>query len=483
MLKKFCESYALAARPDRQQLPALLSLSSASYPDPMAKNNTRRSISSISITIVIAALLAFLLAAALAAAFPVSFKVIARGTQETIITEQATAENCSVNPDTGAQSCVNQTVTSERREQKPWTDEKEINDECSISCEYDLPLFTTPEDVEVSEYVLLYDTTQPYTFMFSSTNSAVTAETDDTIKVNVRQQAPEQILLLERVVPKNLSIGVQQVNLLIKNGFVADIKEVSAEITGQGVRTIQAIPILSLPPLEKDYVFVTVNATESGTHDIIIKISAIMPEGKIVVSNIEQFTIEAPQEISGGDSSAEPLNASALSVQLAQYREQFRQYDSEYLDKKARGFIVAEVYDTLKDTKDSLDDAQISLSEKRLNEAQKHLFRAQLGLEDVKIGLQNARRVQKNLADRIKDNALLITAVFAAIAAVVGLIESQRRRIRRLRRRIVFKQNKQNKDGKKPRRNAKAAAKPAKNKPKKDRPKERSKKETEKREE
>src|SRR3989344_9488768 len=114
----------------------------------MAKNNA-------SVTVSLNMLLFFLLAVPFAAALPISFTIIAQGTQEVIITEQVIAENCTLNADTGIQSCVNQTVTSERLEQKPWTDEEKINDECNTSCEYDMPEFDVPEDVKISEYALL----------------------------------------------------------------------------------------------------------------------------------------------------------------------------------------------------------------------------------------------------------------------------------------------------------------------------------------
>ena len=394
---------------------------------------------------IIAQILALaLLALPFATALSITLTITARGAQESVISEESIFENCTVNPDTSSESCVNQTVRSEQLEQKPWSSKKQISGECGVSCKYRMPNFNAPEEVTVDDYTLSFDSAQPYDFRFSETNSTVTDDPDDTILVVAQKQSTDKVIMIERIVPKNLSLGLQQVNILVKNGFVTEISSVSAEITGQGVRTVSVIPVPSIAPAEKDYIFVTVNATESGTHDAIIKLSAATPEGKVFVSKIEQFSVEFMKvEPSSGDPQ---LNASSLSAQLSQSREQLKDYDAEYLDKRAKGFMVSEVYDAIKGVKENVENEQMALSEDRLADVQKYLLRAQLGLEEVKSGLQNARTEQKSWSESLKDNALLITTVIAAFAAVIGLIDRQRRRIRRLRRKLAARREMEEKE-------------------------------------
>lgn len=338
----------------------------------------------------------------------------------------------------------NQTTVENQTAQETWSSSKNFVDDCDNICDFPLQKFSKPSDVTIKKYAVS-SASKRYTTSFLGTGTNTTTRNDDKIHVEIQQIKPEDVFAVDKVVPTTLSMGTNQVNVLLRNTFGEELTSITVEITGSGIKTLSALPIAKLAANDKDYVFVTVQASEAGPKDVIIKVTANTASEVFTLNYISQLTVSAPEE------KKLTLNATLLASQLADIKSTINGYENQYLDKKAQGYLVSEVYDSIKQVKDNLQQAQLALTENRLEDTQKSLSLAKLGLDDVKNGLANARTEQKSLVDKIKDNAVLITTVAAAIAVIVGFIEHQHKKFKEIRERIAQRRKEAEKAAKKKR--------------------------------
>lgn len=389
-----------------------------------------------------------LILAAAVNAISVQLAITANGVNNVVVQNQTTYENCSQAPanDTNqtTQSCVNQTVTVNQTQAQPWSSSQQIQLDCDVSCNYDIPTFNVPQTVSIKNYTIDYARNENYTIVFKETNTTLTTDSGDKIHIDVAPPTSETIIQIGKITPKNISLGTNQVNILIINTFNEPLSSITADISGQGIETISAIPIQSLAVGDKDYVFLTINATDSGTKDIIIKVTAQTTTQIFNINSIDQLIVAAPVNQTS-PATQNSYNTSAISDQINSYNNLINQYQSEYLDKKAKGYLVSEIYDLIKDARNNLETAQTSFYGGKYKDAIGYLEVVKSDLDNINSELQQARMSQQSFTDILKGNAVLITTVIAALAALGGIIERYVKRVKKLKERLRMRKAKEKK--------------------------------------
>lgn len=365
---------------------------------------------------------------------------------------------------------------------------------CDSNCTFALPLFTLPEDVVFSNYSLTNATTDTYAAAFTSTAAAVSSLVDDTIHVEVfsspvvspvvvennltetnntsenltaapvcsAEQCDASCVVcndqvchnpdfsclekasLEKYSPTTLGIGKQQLNILLKNTGNVALTNISVYVSGAGISTVSVTPIDALPVGEKDYVFATVDVTQAGTIDLVLK---IFFNGKIQEKLVEQLTVLEEQKLVP---IVEEVNVTALTLQLDQLKETYRDLEQEYQNKKIDGYNVELVYDRLKETHDSITQAQEALIDGNYAKVKGHVALATDGLSTLSQQLQDAKKPEKKFMDKLKANLIYIGTISAAIVSMFtayGLIKAHinKQKILDLEKKLRFK--KQQGDG------------------------------------
>lgn len=334
---------------------------------------------------------------------------------------------------------------------------------CDNNCTFTLPLFTLSEDVVFSNYSLTNATTDAYTVSFTSTATTVSTLVDDTVHVEVLSSpvvspaiaddsnlseteptpqnitaalvcSPEQCdaacvvcsdqvchdpafictekASLEKYSPTTLGLGKQQLNVLLRNTGSVALTNVSVYASGAGISTVSVTPIDALPVGEKDYVFATVDVTQAGTIDLVLK---IFFNGKVQDKLVEQLTVLEEQKLVP---IVEEVNVTALTLQLDHLKEQYRDLEQEYQNKKIDAYNVEIVYDRLKETHASITEAQEALFDGNYAKVKGHVALATDGLSTIAQQLQAAKKPEQKFMDKLKANLIYVGTISAAIVSM-----------------------------------------------------------------
>ncbi|MBN2421173.1 hypothetical protein JXB27_02745 [Candidatus Woesearchaeota archaeon] len=219
----------------------------------------------------------------------------------------------------------------------------------------------------------------------------------------------EQVAI-EKIFPKEIQIGQTQISLLIRNIGNVDLEDVFAEITGDGITSIERISIDSLPEGKDDYAFVKINAEKSGTIDVVIKTYI---DGRARGKLVEQ--IEVAKSIP-----AEPeVNATILSQQIAELRTKYKSLETLYQQKKNEGFSVDIAYDNLRLASSYIIEAQGAVVEGSYKKVQADIAILQGLLEDVELQITSAQKQKESFGDMVKNNLLFFGSLAAAIISII----------------------------------------------------------------
>lgn len=373
-------------------------------------------------------------------ALSVKLDVIFSGTEEKILEKQIVNQSCSFDEETNETACINETITVEQNVESPWQLSQSMEVDCDTICYYQIPSFTKPLEVTIEEYSLDYEKNDEYKINFESTNKKITTKSSDRIKIEVTQLTPDTFIQIEKVSPKNLTKGIDYVNILIKNEYASGLYSMIASLSGDGISTVSSSKIDVLLSGDSKYLSLTVNSTKVGELGAVIKINFDAGAKKVAITYADSFfvsgqnlIIEEVNETLKIQNDSTILN---LSLRVDALKEQLKKYESDYLEKKSEGYLVSEIYDSIKDARSKLQNAQLAVSEGNSKDAEKYLLLAQLSTDDVKTGLENARKTQKTFFDKIKENAVLITTVSAAIVAIIGLMERQKSKMNKLKEKM-----------------------------------------------
>ena len=330
---------------------------------------------------------------------------------------------------------------------------------CSLYCNYSLPVFEIAPGYTFINYGLDYEPSPYYAAYFYSTGSDLTQSSEDLVMVNVL--SPEdgagndilsnqsdielegvicgavqcdkecticsdkkchepsfeciESLNIDNIFPQSVGIGVSQINLLIRNSGNVDFNDLYATISGDGVYTAEMIPIKQLVAGDKDYTFIKINSTTAGNKTTIIQLNVGNRVYKATIWNLE---------IQGAE---EKVNVTELLSELDKLKEQQIVLEEAYQNKSAEGYTVDIIYDQLKDSREYLSNAQSYLVEENYAKAAASLKVAKENLDDIDRQLKNVRKKKETLKDKIRSNVIYIGSTAAAIVsmfAAYGLIRN-----------------------------------------------------------
>jgi len=218
---------------------------------------------------------------------------------------------------------------------------------------------------------------------------------------------------IDKITPKTTGIGINQLNILIKNTGNVDLYSIGAEASGEGIVSLERTGIDKLAAGDKDYAFVKINATKSGVIKLFIE---LYMKGSRVNTVVDQINITEEKAAVV----EEDFNPTQLATSLTALKQMYKNIETDYITKKEEGYNVDLVYDNLKATSDDLKNTQIYLSGKDYKRASISISVINESLNDISSDLKNAKKKNVALMDKIKNNMVYIGSIAAAVISVFG---------------------------------------------------------------
>src|SRR3989344_4540393 len=207
------------------------------------------------------------------------------------------------------------------------------------------------------------------------------AQASVTKKVPITVSSYDSKIKISSYFPTSLQLKENQVTFLVSNEGKDTIKDISAKVIGEGVQHLSSTTISRLKSGEQDSLTVKVNVLKEGAVTASVKI-----DEKIFPIT---FTVEEQEDL--------------------------------YYEKKADGFLVEEVFDSIKDAKDQLQAAQQQILTSKLEEASVNVNLAAPSVDEITRRLETAIKQEQTILMWLKENAVAITAIIAAVGTLSGL--------------------------------------------------------------
>jgi len=218
---------------------------------------------------------------------------------------------------------------------------------------------------------------------------------------------------VDKITPKTTGTGINQLNILLKNTGSVDLYNLYAEVSGDGITTLERTAVDKLAAGDKDYAFVKINATKAGMIDLVVKLymKSTLVDKVIGQLNVTEEKIAIVQET---------YNEAQIAANINSLKPKYKIVEAEYLAKKDSGYNVELIYNNLKETSDDIKNAQIYLSEKDFKKASISVGVINESLNELSSDLKNAKKKNITLMDKIKNNMIYFGSIAAAIISVFG---------------------------------------------------------------
>ncbi len=386
-------------------------------------------------------------------AIPVTYTITLIGKNVTIIQHEEVREECAT-ADDNLSFCRNSTILINETQEEPWQIAAVVDTKCDDLCQNTLPRIELPEGVMLTEAILEEDDAA-YDVTFKRSKDRKTNDLQDKVRIEILGPvcdagkcdascavcpdkschspcytcpSKEEYLSIAKIIPKNLSLGENQVNVLVKNSFGSSIENVAANISGFGITTTKHIPVVSIAPDDKDYVFLTLNATQYGDQDVIVRIEATLDGERIRAEFIDKLSVSRKEK--------QPVNETALTMMIADYRAALKSLELNYTEKKAEEYQLLNLEDTIRETKSLLLKAQTALQGENPEQANEYLAAVQFNLDDLRSNVENAYKPKRTIADFMKENIFWISTMITAILGAFALYEKQRQKMAVLKEKV-----------------------------------------------
>lgn len=339
--------------------------------------------------------------------------------------------------------------------------EQNITEQCEDHCAYPISV-SVPEGYTIQSYSLSYDSDK-YTVIFESTQELTTQKLDDAVVVDVVQEAPQQNntppppqlicnaeecdrgcvkcsdlnchdpvfvcredFSIDKITPTSTKVGVSQLNILIKNTGNVDLKEISAEVTGDGIETLESTPIAALAAGDKDYVFVQINASKPGNIDLVIKLYV---DNMLNRKSVGSLAVIKPKVDEPKVNDTPEFDPTVLSDQLDQLREKYKTLEKDYNDKKAANYVLDAVTDDIKELHTQILTAQSALYDTDYKKTQTYLALAKDTSITVEQELKDAKPTVVKFSDKLKGNLIYVGSIAAAVVSFITAITLTRQHV------------------------------------------------------
>lgn len=207
--------------------------------------------------------------------------------------------------------------------------------------------------------------------------------------------------------PQTLAMGENQVTLLVNNDGTEPVRDISAKFIGVGVQHLTSGSIPLLKAGEQDSLTVKIRILQSSDN------RELSATAKIADKNFP-LTFNLVEEIK--------YNKEELQNRLSLLKEQFKQQEDIYMDKKARGYLVSEIFENIKSIQKQIQDTQQFVLSGKYAEASINLDMMTAAIADLTVDLEQSRKQKVTPMMWLKDNALAITAIVAALGTVGGIL-------------------------------------------------------------
>ncbi len=221
-------------------------------------------------------------------------------------------------------------------------------------------------------------------------------------------------ITLEKFFPNEINLGINQLNIVLKNTGNVKLDDIYAVVSGDGIETVEKIPLPKFAAGDRDYVFAKINVTKPGVIDIVIKIYVA---GNVKHKFVDQITVFKPVQ-PAENVTAEAINVTQLTSSFDQLKQKYRALEQEYQAKKAEGYPLDIVYDKLRETSSYITQTQSNLFEGEYKKVKANLGILESTLKDIGAQLKVAKKKEETLSDKIRNNLLLIGSLAASIVSI-----------------------------------------------------------------
>ncbi|MBI2146033.1 PKD domain-containing protein [Candidatus Woesearchaeota archaeon] len=222
--------------------------------------------------------------------------------------------------------------------------------------------------------------------------------------LNIEVASDQPSINITSYFPRTLAQGEQDITFLIRNQGREALQDVKAKVIGPGLQHISSTAIEELGSGDEDSITVRIKILQEGTLRGTVKIAGTNYPVEFTVAQTVKYNPDELQQL------------------LNQLKAKLQEQEAIYADKKAKGFGVTEVYDSFKSIKEQLRSAEEKILTGKLAEAKVSLDLVGTALEETKVNLQLAKKQEQTLMMWLKDNALAITAIVAAIGTLSGIM-------------------------------------------------------------
>ncbi len=258
--------------------------------------------------------------------------------------------------------------------------------------------------------------------IFAQTNVSDNQTTQNSTNTSENQTAQNQTapeILLTTFMPQEVKLGDVQFNLQIQNNKNETMNNIIAFVTGSGFSTYDMVPIESLGPGDKSYIFVYGNVRQAGNITLTIRIDNenFYQNISVIDPNAGQSDQQKLDEIQRQQEKEQQIKN--ISDQLNTLKQNFTALENELTDKQSNDYDVSLV--NLNILNNYLHNVQADILTGNVNDAQVNLNLANDEYAVQKAKLDNAKKLP--LLSRIKGNVLIFSTFAGAIITFFALYE------------------------------------------------------------
>ncbi len=212
-------------------------------------------------------------------------------------------------------------------------------------------------------------------------------------------------LALVSAFPSSLTVGENQVTIIVSNEGMEQLRDITAKLVGKGIQHLTSTSISILNVGDQDSLTVKLNVQKEL-------------EGKEIDVTLKGMDKSFPLKFNV--SKQAHYDKEALQVQLAELKSRLNEQEKIYYAKKSEGFLVSEIYDSIKNTQKQLLDAQQQLLTSKFSDAQVNMQLTGAAISDITVNLEGVKKQKVTLLMWFKDNAVAIAAIIAAVGTIGG---------------------------------------------------------------
>lgn len=204
--------------------------------------------------------------------------------------------------------------------------------------------------------------------------------------------------------PTELSQGENQVVCIISNEGTNPVYNIAGKIVGIGIQHMTSTSIPVLNQNDQDSITLKINVLQTG--NITATLKTAETNFPIVFEIMEKIKYSKDE----------------MEAEFNILKEQFNKQEAIYYEKKAEGYPVTEIFESIKVIQGQIRTIQQQMLSNDLQQAKLSLGLLNSSLADITNDLENVKKPKVTLLMWMKENALAVTAIIAALGTLSGLL-------------------------------------------------------------